>query len=47
MSVSALPHVSSKSSDKEKEMFLAQVKWFPVTSRSHGQTSQTDRQMYV
>ena len=28
-------YVSSKSSDEEK-MFLARVKWLPVTSRSHG-----------
>ena len=36
--VSALPHVSSKSSDEEKEMLfflLARVERFPVTSRSH------------
>ena len=36
--VSGLPHVSSKSSDKEKEVFLARVEWLPVTSRSHGRT---------
>ena len=41
--VSGLPHVSSKSSDEEKEMFLARVEWLPVTSRSHGQMSQTDK----
>ena len=29
-----LPAVS-KSSDEEKEMFLARVEWLPVTSRSH------------
>ena len=29
-------------SDEEKEMFLARL---PVTSRSHGQTNVTDRQM--
>ena len=34
--VSGLPHVSSKSSDEEKEVFLARVEWLPVTSRSHG-----------
>ena len=33
--VSELLHVTSKSSDEEKENFLAQVEWLPVTSRTH------------
>ena len=41
--VSEVSHVSSKSSDEEKEMLLARVEWLPVTSHSHGQTSQTDK----
>ena len=41
--VSALPSVSSKSSDEEKEMFLAQVERLPVTSRSHVMDRQTDK----
>ena len=36
--VSGLPLVSSKSSDEEREVFLARVEWLPVTV--------TDGQMY-
>ena len=40
--VSGLPHVMSKSSDEEeKENFLAQVEWLPVTSRSYATQSLT------
>ena len=35
--VSGLLHVTSKSSDEEKEKCLARVEWLPVTSRTHGQ----------
>ena len=41
--VSGLPLVSSKSSDEEREVFLARVEWLPVTFRSH---TVTDGQMY-
>ena len=36
--VNGLPLVTSKSSDEEKENFLAWVEWLPVTSQTHGQT---------
>ena len=39
--VSRLPRVSSKSSDEEKEIFLARVESLPVTSRSHVTDGQT------
>ena len=41
-SLDCLNRVSSKSSDAEKEMFLARVEWLPVTSAL---TDITDRQM--
>ena len=34
LSVHVLPGVMSKSNDAEKENFLAQVDWLPLTSRS-------------
>ena len=40
--VSGLPHVKSKSSDEEKQKFLARVEWLPVTSRSYVTHSQSD-----
>ena len=43
--VSGLPHVTSKSSDEEKQKFLARVKWLPVTSRSYVTHSLTDGQL--
>ena len=39
--VSELLHVTSKSSDEEKENFLARVEWLPVTSRTHVTHSRT------
>ena len=33
----------SKSSDEEKEKFLAWVEWLPVTSRTHVTHSLTDK----
>ena len=41
--VSGLPHVTSKSSDEEKQKFLARVEWLPVTSRSYVTHSLTHR----
>ena len=45
--VSALLHISSKSSDQEKEMFLARVEWLTVTFRSHGQLATLVLSPYV
>ena len=41
--VSELLHVTSKSSDEEKENFLARVEWLPVTFRTHVTHSLTDK----
>ena len=44
--VSELLHVTSKSSDEEKEKFLARVEWLsPVTSRTHVTHSLTHGQI--
>ena len=46
--VSELLLVLFKSSDEEIEMFLARVKWLPVTSRSHMVTDgQTDKHISI
>ena len=42
VSVGCYVHVTSKSSDEEKEKFLARIEWLPVTSRSYVILSQTD-----
>ena len=45
--VSGLPHVTSKSSDEEKQKFLARVEWLPVTSRLYVTHALTHRRTTV